>query len=57
MGKPDHNLLVEFVFELLKKHGEETLKAQQEERQRMVDNAEFIRDMERENVPVIRNVV
>lgn len=49
MSKPDHTLLVEFVFELLKKHGEETLKAQQEERQRMVDNAEFIRDMEIEN--------
>lgn len=44
MSKPDHQLLVDFVFELLKKHGEETLKAQQEERQRMVDNAEFVRE-------------
>ncbi len=53
MDKPDHTLLVEFVFELLREHGEELRKEvrpdfdeRQQEFERMVENAEFIRDME-----------
>ncbi len=53
MAKPEHALLTEFVFELLRKHGEELRKEvrpdfdeRQQEYERMVENAEFIRDME-----------
>ncbi len=52
MAKPDHVLLTEFVFDLLRKHGEELRKEvrpdfdeKQQEYERMVENAEFIRDL------------
>ena len=42
-SQPNQQQLVDFVFDLLKKHGEETIKAQQEETEyeRMINKAEY----------------
>ena len=49
MSKPDHVMLTEFVFDLLRKHGEELRKEvrpdyEETEYERMVNEAEYIRD-------------